>query len=61
MMYFRDLIDQSSLMEASFSEKRIRKVVKIYSSIMGKSFGGKFKMIGLEEYNRKSGLERVLE
>ena len=41
--------------EVAFNEKRLQKIVDIYSSIMGKQMGGKFKILGLEEFKRKSG------
>lgn len=44
------------LNEVKFSEKNLEKVVKIYSSIMGKQMGGKFKQLGgIEKYKRKMG------
>jgi len=46
---------QAELNEVKFSEKNLQKVVKLYSSIMGKQMSGKFMPIGMEEYKRKMG------
>ena len=48
---------EQELNEVKFSEKNLKKVVKLYSSIMGKQMGGKFMPLGkdVEEYKRKSG------
>lgn len=43
------------LNEVKFSEKNLERVVELYSSLMGKQMGGKFKKIGLEDYKRKMG------
>jgi len=47
---------EKTLLEASFSEKNVEKVVKLYSRIMGKKLGGEFKPLGFEEYKRTMGL-----
>jgi len=58
-MNFKEYIgietDNFGLTEATFSEKRLVKVVQLYSKILGKTMGGEFKPLGLESYKRKSG------
>jgi hypothetical protein len=44
------------LNEVKFSEKNLEKVVKLYSSIMGKQMDGAFKPLGMEEFKRKTGV-----
>lgn len=44
------------LNEAKFDAKKLAKVVKLYSRILGKSFGGEFKNLGVEDFKRKGGI-----
>ena len=67
-MKFRDLIKQTYdervissdivLLEATFSEKKIVTVVKLYAKLLGKKMGGTFMIIGFEDYNRAMGKGR---
>lgn len=69
-MSFRDLIKkhqsggamftEQELNEASFSEKNITSVVKLYAKLLGKKMGGNFVPIGFEDYNRQLGKGRGL-
>ena len=69
-MKFRDLIRQkqeesvflseAELSEATFSEKNIQPVVKLYAKLLGKKMGGSFMPLGFEDYNRAMGKGRGL-
>ena len=69
-MKFRDLIRQkqeesvflseAELSEATFSEKNIQTVVKLYAKLLGKKMGGSFMPLGFEDYNRAMGKGRGL-
>jgi len=47
--------ERSEVNELAFNGDALEKVVKLYSSIMGKQMGGVFKILGLEEFKRKTG------
>ena len=47
--------NEDSINEVKFSEKNLKKVVNLYSSLMGKQMKGKFYPIGLEDFKRKTG------